>query len=578
MAPSKLSLESRKKHHILTIAGSDSSGGAGIQADLKTIEAFGCYGSSVLTGLTAQNTQGVQAVHEVPAEFVVQQLKSVISDDIPTCIKIGMLTNASIIKSIAKELKNLNTINILDPVMISTSGHTLLPEDAIEALKELYPSINHFTPNIPEAIKLTNYSKLKSKFNSTSNGSNNVNNNLNLEEMILLAKETNLKTGAFTVLLKGGHSSIKRQELLNLKGKYKIIWEQSDEDSDDIEVLSLFSKYIEIQQQQHQDNLVVDILVNKGEIQCLFVNKKIESKNTHGTGCTLSTAIACTYATESREGPDDWNFRMFKRAIAYTQSAIASATPFGQGHGPLNHSHLSVKRTLPPPTKHNPHPFLSHLIQSNLPLWKSYVQHPFVVQLGKGTLPRECFEHYIKQDYHYLKHYARAHALGAYKADSFEDISAFTDIASHVARESQMHVAYCESFGITLEELEKTPESAPCAAYARYVIDVGTQGDLLDLYMSVASCLVGYGEVGLWLKKQVDKGEAVLEGNLYKRWMEDYSGKDFLNAVERGIENLERRVAENPPSETRLTQLTHIWHECVRLESAFWEMGLKLQK
>nr|XP_019011800.1 phosphomethylpyrimidine kinase [Kwoniella pini CBS 10737]OCF50581.1 phosphomethylpyrimidine kinase [Kwoniella pini CBS 10737] len=570
---STLSLEPKKRPHILTIAGSDSSGGAGIQADLKTIEAFGCYGSSVLTGLTAQNTKGVQAVHEIPTDFVIQQLKSVITDESPTCIKLGMLTNASIIRAMALELKNLNTINILDPVMISTSGHTLLPEDAIEALKELYPFINYFTPNIPEAIKLSGFKK-KQKENENENEVGE--SNLTLNEMIELAKETNSKTGTFIILLKGGHSSISRKEVLTYKGKIPIIWEEggdvNDDESDTIEVLSLYKKYTKIP--ENQKGLVVDILVNKGEIKALFVGKKVESNNTHGTGCTLSTAIACSYATESKDGQGE----IFKRAISYTQSAIASSFPFGQGHGPLNHAHLSTRRALPPPTKHNPHPFLSHLIQSNLPLWNSYVKHPFVVQLGNGTLPRECFEHYIKQDYHYLKHYARAHALGAYKANSFIDIKAFTDIAGHIARESQMHVTYCESFGISLKELENTPESSPCSAYARYVIDIGTQGDLLDLYMSVASCLIGYGEVGLWLKSQINLGKAKLQGNLYKRWIEDYSGEDFLKAVEKGIENLERRIAEDPPNELRLARLTSIWHECVRLESAFWDMGLNLIK
>ncbi|WRT68741.1 phosphomethylpyrimidine kinase [Kwoniella shivajii] len=571
MATCSISLESGKRPHILTIAGSDSGGGAGIQADLKTIEAFGCYGSSVLTGLTAQNTLGVQAVHEVPTDFVIQQLESVVSDDQPTCIKLGMLTNASIIQALTTKLKEIkNVVIVLDPVMISTSGHTLLPENAIEALKGLYPLVQYFTPNIPEAIRL-------SGFRPDGDGDGDAS-KLNLEDMIELAKQTNSVIGSSTVLLKGGHANISRKEVSSLpKGKYKIIWEQGDDDLDTIEVLSLYSRYSGISKKE-DDNLVVDILVNGGEIIALFVSRKINSKSTHGTGCTLSTAIACSYATEESTGEGDHTLRIFKKAIGYTQSAIASAYPFGNGHGPLNHAHLSVRRALPPPTKHNPHPFLSHLIQSNLPLWKSYVQHPFVVQLGKGTLPKECFEHYIKQDYHYLKHYARAHALGAYKADTFQDIAAFTKIAAHIAKEVDKHVWYCESFGISRAQLEAEPESSPCAAYARYVIDVGTQGDILDLYMSVASCLVGYGEVGLWLQKQVELGEATLEGNIYKRWMQDYCGEDFLHAVEIGIENLERRIAEDPPTEAKLARLTKIWHECVRLESAFWDMGLKLIK
>ena len=99
-------------------------------------------------------------------------------------------------------------------------------------------------------------------------------------------------------------------------------------------------------------------------------------------------------------------------------------------------------------------------------------------------------------------------------------------------------IKYCETFGITLSELQNLPESSACAAYARYVIDVGTQGDILDLYMAVASCLIGYGEVGLWLAKAVERGDAVMQGNPYARWMQDYAGDDFQGAVNKGIGEL----------------------------------------
>ncbi|KAK8854498.1 phosphomethylpyrimidine kinase [Kwoniella newhampshirensis] len=552
-----LPLVPRKAPHVLTIAGSDSGGGAGIQADLKTIEAFGCYGSSVLTGLTAQNTKGVQAVHAVPTDFVIKQLQSVVEDEAPVAIKLGMLTSATTIRALAQYLPTIEkAIVVLDPVMISTSGHYLLPDDAVEALDDLFPFVTVLTPNIPEAIRLAG-------FKGEVGG---------LEDMLKLAKDTQAKTAAKTVLLKGGHAVISRDEVLRYKGQYEIVWEEGDDEDDTVEVLS---EYKSLTQVGAERDYVVDILVTGTEVVALFVGKKVISSSTHGTGCTLSSAIASSYAIrKGNDVPAGGDVKILKRAISYTQSAIASAFPFGHGHGPLNHAHLSTRRALPPPTRHNPHPFLTHLIQSNLPLWKSYVRHPFVVQLGNGSLPRECFEHYIKQDYHYLRHYARAHALGAYKASSFTDITAFSEIALHIARESEMHVSYCAQFGISREDLMAAPESAPCAAYARYVIDIGTQGDILDLYMAVASCLVGYGEVGLWLKKQVKEEKAVLEGNLYRRWMEDYSGPEFLTAVHKGIENLERRIAQNPPSEEHLARLTSIWHECVRLESRFWDMGL----
>jgi len=165
---------------------------------------------------------------------------------------------------------------------------------------------------------------------------------------------------------------------------------------------------------------------------------------------------------------------------------------------------------------------------------------------------------------------ARAHSLGAYKSSTFEDMQAFTEIALHITRESAMHVQvchpllsfllnpaslvpplssipthkasstdanaqYCSEFDITLPQLLSTPESATTSAYARYILDIGTQSDILELYVAIAACLIGYGEVGLWLQKQVQLGEAKLEGNIYKRWMEDYSGEDFLGAVDRGI-------------------------------------------
>lgn len=106
------------------------------------------------------------------------------------------------------------------------------------------------------------------------------------------------------------------------------------------------------------------------------------------------------------------------------------------------------------------------------------------------------------------------------------------------------------------------------------MLDVGAQGDVLDVYVAVLSCLIGYGEVGLWLQARVDSGDAVLEGNPYRRWMEDYAGEDFIGAVRRGIANLEKRVADDPPSPARLQRLTDIFAECVKLERNFWQMGL----
>ncbi|RSH85722.1 hypothetical protein EHS25_003863 [Saitozyma podzolica] len=562
--------------HVMTIAATLGE----VPADLKTIAAWGCYGSSVITGVTAQNTQGVQGVHEIPTDFVMQQLESVWSDAMPRAVKLGMLTSKPTIEMLSGYLSGQmpqhqgGPFLVLDPVMISTSGHHLVPPEAVAAIRdELLPHVDWVTPNIPEALALA---RRESEVSS-------------LEDMLTLAAELSESFEVQTTLLKGGHFSAKREEVLELQARKSITlplsqgssrtleiaveWEEWDDEGEGAEVLATYCASIDA---PRSPDLVVDMLVRrKGDTIQLFVGRKIDTSSTHGTGCTLSSALACALAqTPAPIGSDSMerDTAVARKAINYVRSAISGAYPLGKGHGPLNHAVLTAPRPLPSPTPANPHPFMTHLIQSDLGLWKSYVKHPFVVQLGQGTLPRECFEHYIKQDYHYLRHYARAHALGAYKSSTFEDIEAFTDIAKHIARESTMHVGFCESFGIGLPEISATPEAAACAAYARYILDVGGQGDILDLYMAVASCLIGYGEVGLWLRKEVDAGRAKLEGNPYKRWIEDYSGPDFIGAVNRGIE---RRVAADPPSPERLARLTAIWQECVRLERDFWDMGLK---
>ena len=255
----------------VTIAGSDSSGGAGIQADLKTFAALGVYGASVITALTAQNTRGVTAIHDVPVDFIVAEIDAVFSDLDIAAVKIGMLSQAAVIETVAKSLGRHRARNIvLDPVMIATSGDRLLAPDAVEALRKLLvPRALVVTPNLPEAAALTGASVAR-----------------NEREMEIQAREL-LALGARNVLIKGGHGS-------------------GDES--------------------------VDLLVGEGEVLRLSA-KRADTKNTHGTGCTLSSAIAAGLAkgldlnTAARE------------AKAYVTAAIAAADTLhvGHGHGPLHH-------------------------------------------------------------------------------------------------------------------------------------------------------------------------------------------------------------------------------------------------
>ena len=251
----------------LTIAGSDSSGGAGIQADLKTMIANGVYAMTAITALTAQNTTGVQGIFEVTPEFLEQQIDSVFTDIRPDAVKIGMVSSVGLIESIAKKLKQYEAENIVvDPVMVATSGSRLISEDAIGALKELLlPMATVLTPNIPETEVLSGM-EVKTA-----------------DDMIAAAKYIS-ETYHCAVLCKGGHQLNDANDLLYRNGDYK--W---------------------------------------------FNGKRIDNPNTHGTGCTLSSAIASNLA----KGYD--LDTAVERAKAYISGALAAMLDLGQGSGPMDH-------------------------------------------------------------------------------------------------------------------------------------------------------------------------------------------------------------------------------------------------
>lgn len=252
---------------VLTIAGSDCSGGAGIQADIKTITVHKIYAMSVITALTAQNTLGVQGVLNATPEFIVQQMDSIFTDIVPDSVKIGMVSNKEIIKIIAEKLKYYKAKNIvLDPVMVSTSGSKLLDDDARDMLiNTLMPLADIITPNIPEGESLCGFS-IKDK-----------------EHMIEAAKKiSTFYKGA--ILLKGGHFQDSCDDLLYINGE--VTW---------------------------------------------FKGDRIDNPNTHGTGCTLSSAIACSLAQGNEVTLS------VKTAKEYINGALEASLNLGAGRGPLNH-------------------------------------------------------------------------------------------------------------------------------------------------------------------------------------------------------------------------------------------------
>ncbi|KAJ9124444.1 hypothetical protein QFC24_003233 [Naganishia onofrii] len=562
---------------VLTIAGSDSGGGAGIQADTKTIQVHGCFATNVVTALTAQNTIGVQGVHEVPSDFVKQQMKSVLSDLPPKAIKTGMLASSNVIRAIIEELQaTYSTENmppmIIDPVMISTSNHTLLPSDAIgELCFGLLPLARVITPNIQETELLLRCLRagksvphhsdvmvgdlVKEQESGTGDRIQSIN------QMVAAGKEiaSILQAKDLTVLVKGGHLPMDKPSLkqalhgLASDKTITVTWKGESSGADEeqegfIEVLHAYRDQLQIEPKKNEEKYVVDVLIDaSGSKVDLFVAPAIISASTHGTGCTLSAAIASNLALGKPMA------QAVSEGVDYTQYAIVTAEAKGEGHGPLNHGCIVARRALMLPSSGDPHPFVSHLLRSTSEEWQSYVKHPFVIELGKD---------------------ARAHSLGAYKSTSFAEIQAFSEIALHIAKESEMHVQFCKSFGVSLEDLQQATESPSNSAYSQYILDIGAQGDVTELLVAVFSCLLGYGEVGLYLKRKLEdgSGDVVLEGNRYKRWIEDYSGPDFQGAVNRGT--LEQRMIADPPSPARLARLTKIWSDCVKLEANFWQMGL----
>ncbi len=253
---------------ILIIAGSDSSGGAGIQADIKTATSLGVYSSTAVTAVTVQNTTGVKSVVSIPANEIYNQIIFTTKDINPNAIKIGMLHSTKIIHKVARALNELKIKKIiLDPVMVAKGGFKLISNKAVCLMKKkLLNKVSLITPNIPEAEILAGV-KINSK-----------------EDMIFAANKL-IRLGVSNVLVKGGHLKSKK---------------------------------------------VHDIFVNKNEIK-IFSSKRLNTKNTHGTGCTLSTAITSFFSCGKPLK------KSCELAIKYVNSAILTNPKIGKGHGPINH-------------------------------------------------------------------------------------------------------------------------------------------------------------------------------------------------------------------------------------------------
>ena len=202
--------------------------------------------------------------------------------------------------------------------------------------------------------------------------------------------------------------------------------------------------------------------------------------------------------------------------------------------------------------------------------WQHYVSHPFLQQLGAGTLPEVAFRRYLTQDYLFLVHFARAYALLATKFHTLPEIRAAVGSLNHIVAELPLHVGYCAGWGLNEEQMAGESEAFETINYTRYVLDIGHAGDALELLVALLPCVAGYAEVGLRL---LSDPATVMKNNPYASWMQNYSDPVYLNGVKTAIEMLDR-VGQERGASTRFARLSEIFTTATRLESAFWQMGL----
>ncbi|KAI9894658.1 MAG: hypothetical protein M1814_002014 [Vezdaea aestivalis] len=500
---------------ILVIAGSDSSGGAGLEADQKVIAAHQCYAMTATTALTAQNTLGVHDIHYIPSYFVAKQIRCNLEDTQPDVVKIGMLASIDTITAVCKVLKEKPVgCIVLDPVMMATSGAQLLPENAVKSLvTNLLPITTVITPNIPEAKLLLEQMETMPK------------DILTVNDMVDISRRL-LSLGPKHVFLKGGHmpltenGTVARTECDNIK--------------------------------------VVNILASKlGHI--VIETPFFHSRNTHGTGCSLASAMASNIAKgETLENAA-------RAATRYVEAAIRTSEGLGKGNGPINHFHSTY--TLP----FVPDRFLDYVLDRDdiRDVWNAFTKHEFVKKLANGTLQREKFQYYLVQDYLYLIQLARAYALAAYKVKDIDSIIKFSNTTNSIQEEMRKHLELCADFGLSKAEIEATQEDIVCTAYTRYILDVGQTEDCLSLQVAISPCFIGYARIAEQLYNDPD---TVKDGNQYHKWILGYSNEDFKAVVTDISGTIERYIVNESPASVE--KLVDIFRRATLLETAFWDMGM----
>ena len=462
--PSSTISQPRPAHpRVLSIAGSDPSGGAGIQADIKAISAHGGYAMTAVTALTAQNTQGVHGVHVPPATFLTRQLDALSADIDIDSVKIGMLANAEVIRAVGDWLGRIRpAVVVLDPVMVATSGDALMDDDGRLALLDLLAHAHMVTPNLPELAVLVGEPEADSWEAAMQQGKQ-------------LAAAGNIR-----VLVKGGHLA---------------------------------------------SDVCPDALIAPDGSVVEFTEARIDTANTHGTGCSLSAAVATLQAQTG-----DWEASV-GRAKTWLTRALGTSDELnvGQGCGPLNHFHALWATAAP-----DAGAFSSSLWAGIAGQRAAIFELDFIKELLAGTLPPDHFAYYLAQDGHYLGAYSRVLAHASALAPTEAEQQFWAQGAQNcLAVELELHK----------EWLNNHPWQWSMGPVTKHYVDhlaaAAFGGSYGEVVAAVLPCYWLYAEVGKVLHAQYlaldDAASGPSGGHPYGNWLAAYADEAFAEATRTAV-------------------------------------------
>ncbi|SMN22918.1 similar to Saccharomyces cerevisiae YOL055C THI20 Multifunctional protein with hydroxymethylpyrimidine phosphate (HMP-P) kinase and thiaminase activities [Maudiozyma saulgeensis] len=533
---------------VLTVAGSDSSGGAGIEADIKTITAHRCYAQTCITALTVQTPVSVFDVQLTPKKIVSGILEANLRDMKCDVIKTGMLTMdaiAALNDRITAIPVSERPLLVVDPVLVATSGSPLAGDELVAEIKEkITPFATILTPNIPESFKLIGEERAIDS----------------LDTLYKLAMDVREACNCSNVLIKGGH----------------IPW----------------SGQLEGDNQRYITDV---LLLGDSDKFIVYKGHYSETTHTHGTGCTLGSAIASNLARGYSLAQAVYG------GIEYVQNAVSVGCEVTKDsvkeNGPINHVYaveiplekmltdecFSATEVIPPkPNSVIPKEMplmkksFSQYLQNHpkvKPHWDSYIKHDFVRQIADGTLAKEKFQYFVEQDYSYLVDYGRVHCIVASKIPTLDDMEKELMMVAGVRTEMDNHKKRLrEEFGVKDDSyFEQITKGPALKAYSRYFNDVALRGNWQELIAALTPCLMGYGYALYHVEDNITTTDPV-----YLDWLAVYSSKEYRHHIAEG-ERLMQHVLQTYPLES-LDTLINIYADVCELETKFWDAALNYTK